>query len=255
MRQYLLPMRIDVAGLGFGAGQEEILPVTGGVDFGLCVAKSGPIQTKAGFPRALLPASSHSVIVLLTVPSTGSFGSLEPNVWIVSPHAGTGREMALAPGCTRPIWVCKPAFRSSPAFASVTLPAAVEATTMVPINPSRVSCLRQRRILKANTLRTAPPRRSVTLAAVPEELSRTVRCLNMSALCRSQMSLVVAVAVWSLRAFLTRTTDHPPRWRLFKREMSPVDLQNVRISRARAVYGASNFGRERLCFAEQCGGA
>ncbi|MET4072194.1 hypothetical protein ABID58_007023 [Bradyrhizobium sp. S3.2.6] len=88
-------LRIDAAGLGFGAGREEILPVIGGVDFGLCVAKSGPIQTKAGFPSGL--AASQSVIVLLTAPSTGSFGSLEPNFWVVSPHAGTGREMALAP--------------------------------------------------------------------------------------------------------------------------------------------------------------
>ncbi|TYO63174.1 hypothetical protein FXV83_28945 [Bradyrhizobium hipponense] len=65
VRQYLLPMRIDAAGLGFGAGQEEILPVTGGVDFELCVAKSGPIKTESGFPSGLVagqqPLGDHLV--------------------------------------------------------------------------------------------------------------------------------------------------------------------------------------------------
>ncbi|MGY3424547.1 hypothetical protein ACVWZW_005022 [Bradyrhizobium sp. F1.13.4] len=63
--QYLLPMRIDAAGFGFGAGGEEILPSIGGADFGLCVGKRAPIQTEAGFPSGLVagqqPLGDHLV--------------------------------------------------------------------------------------------------------------------------------------------------------------------------------------------------
>ncbi|BAB54525.1 msr9128 (plasmid) [Mesorhizobium japonicum MAFF 303099] len=71
MRQYLPPMWIDAAGFGFGCGQEEILPVAGGVDvealstmIELSLCKPANVEART----MLVPNPIRSVMLAVALP-------------------------------------------------------------------------------------------------------------------------------------------------------------------------------------------